>query len=158
MDQGSRGAVRRRSMELRPLTEGVGALIYAKNTQRYLFLLRTLGSWPMTWGLAGGKINAEESVAEGLIREIQEELGGNIVKPKFVPLEMFTSNNEQFVYHTFFVAVDYEFIPELNQEHLGYAWLPLSAAPKPLHPGVNRTLNSDDIVKKIHTAESNCMV
>lgn len=155
MDQGRRRAIRRRGMELRALTEGVGALIYARNTGRYLFLLRTQGSWPMTWGLAGGKIDAGESVAEGLNREIQEELGGKIVEPKFVPIEMFTSNNEQFVYHTYFVAVDYEFIPQLNNEHLGYAWLPLAAAPKPLHPGVNRTLSSTEIMNKIHTAESN---
>jgi 8-oxo-dGTP pyrophosphatase MutT (NUDIX family) len=109
----------------------------------------------MTWGLAGGKIDTGESVAEGLNREIQEELGGKIVEPKFVPIEMFTSNNEQFVYHTYFVAVDYEFIPVLNNEHMGYAWLPLDAAPKPLHPGVNRTLSAEEIMHKIHTAESN---
>jgi len=155
MDQVSRRSVRSRCLELRPLTKGVGALIYAKDTQRYLFLLRTQGSWPMTWGLAGGKVNLDESISQGLIREIQEELGGKIVNPKFVPLELFTSANEQFVYHTFFVAVDYEFIPALNQEHLGYAWLPLAAPPRPLHPGVSRTLNSEDIVKKIFTAEYN---
>jgi 8-oxo-dGTP pyrophosphatase MutT (NUDIX family) len=155
MDQGSRRPLRRRCLEFRTLTEGVGALIYARNTGRYLFLLRTQGSWPMTWGLAGGKIDTGESVAEGLNREIQEELGGKIVEPKFVPVEMFTSNNEQFVYHTYFVAVDYEFVPKLNHEHVGYAWLPLDAAPKPLHPGVNRTLTSKEIMCKIHTAESN---
>lgn len=155
MDQSRRRPLRRRSMELRALTEGVGALIYARNTKRYLFLLRAQGSWAMTWGLAGGKIDAGESVAQGLTREIQEELGGMIVDPKFVPIEMFTSNNEQFVYHTYFVAVDYEFVPVLNSEHTGYAWLPLDAAPKPLHPGVSRTLGSHEIMHKIHTAESN---
>mgnify|MGYP003340053168 CR=1 FL=1 len=155
MDQGRRRPLRRRSLEFRALTEGVGALIYARTTGRYLFLLRANGSWPMTWGLPGGKVNNGESVANGLAREIHEELGGTIVNPKIVPVEMFTSSNEQFVYHTFFIAVDYEFVPELNEEHLGYAWLPISAVPKPLHPGVSRTLNSEDIVKKIQTAESN---
>jgi phosphoenolpyruvate carboxylase len=33
--------------------------------------------------------------------------------------------------------------------------LPLDAAPKPLHPGVNRTLTSKEIMCKIHTTESN---
>lgn len=154
MDQGRRRPLRRRSLEFRALTEGVGALIYARNTGRYLFLLRSNGSWPMTWGLPGGKVNSGESVGDGLSREIYEELGGTIVNPKIVPVEMFTSSNEQFVYHTFFIAVDFEFIPELNEEHLGYAWLPINAVPKPLHPGVNRTLNSEDIVKKIQTAEA----
>lgn len=154
MDQGCRRPIRSRRLELRALTEGVGALIYARSTGRYLFLLRTSGSWPLTWGLAGGKVDVGESVAQGLNREIQEELGGKILSPKFIPVEKFTSTNEQFVYHTFFVAIDDEFIPELNEEHLGYAWLPLAAAPRPLHPGVSRTLNSEDIVKKIQTAES----
>lgn len=140
-------------MEIRALTNGVGALIYARNTGRYLFLLRTSGSWPLTWGLPGGKINPGEGIVEGLNREIHEELGGKILDPKLVPIEMFTSNNEQFVYHTYFIAVDYEFIPELNDEHLGYAWLPLSTAPKPLHPGVNRTLQSEEIMNKIKIAE-----
>jgi 8-oxo-dGTP pyrophosphatase MutT (NUDIX family) len=108
----------------------------------------------MTWGLPGGKVNTNETVVDGLNREIHEELGGKIIAPKFLPIEMFTSNNEQFIYHTYFVAVDYEFIPDLNSEHVGYAWLPLTATPKPLHPGVSRTLTSEDIVKKIQTAES----
>lgn len=153
MDQERGRTLRSRGMEIRALTNGVGALIYARNTGRYLFLLRTSGSWPLTWGLPGGKINPEESIVEGLNREIYEELGGKILEPKLVPIEMFTSNNEQFVYHTYFIAVDYEFIPELNEEHLGYAWLPLSVAPKPLHPGVNRTLNSEEIRNKIKIAE-----
>jgi len=154
MDQGRRRPIRSRCLEIRTLTEGVGALIYARNTGRYLFLLRSSGSWPLTWGLAGGKVDTGESVSEGLNREIQEELGGKILAPKFIPIEKFTSTNEQFVYHTFFVAIDDEFVPELNEEHLGYAWLPLTAAPRPLHPGVSRTLGTEDIVKKIQTAES----
>lgn len=158
MDKIGRRKVRGRCLEFRSLTEGVGALIFARTTGRYLFLLRTSGSWPMTWGLPGGKIDAGESVVAGLTREIMEELGGKILDPKFVPIEMFTSNNEQFVYHTYFIAVDYEFVPELNEEHLGYAWLPLSVAPKPLHPGVHRTLHSEDVMSKIQTVENNCRI
>lgn len=157
MDQVSRRAVRRRGMEFRALTEGVGALIYAKDTQRYLFLLRKSGSWPDTWGLPGGKINPGETVSQGLTREILEELGGTILDPKMIPIEMFTSSNEQFVYHTFFIAVDYEFVPVLNNEHNGYAWVPLSAIPKPTHPGVNRTFSSETIMSKIKVAEENCV-
>lgn len=156
MDQERGRTLRRRSLEFRTLTAGVGALIYAKNTQRYLFLLRGSGSWSMTWGLPGGKIDPGETVIQGLEREILEELGGTIISPKIVPIEMYTSNNEQFVYHTFFIAVDYEFVPVLNDEHVGYAWVPLTAVPKPAHPGVNRTFGSTTIMDKIKIAEENC--
>ena len=156
MDQVSGGSIRRRSVELRPLTKGVGALIYARDTRRYLFLLRSTGSWSMTWGLPGGKINTEETIFEGLNREIQEELGGKIYSPELIPIEIFTSKNEKFMYHTYFIAVEYEFLPNLNNEHIGYAWLPLASAPRPLHPGVNRTLNNAEIMSKIQTAEASC--
>lgn len=138
------------------LTQGVGALIYAKSTQRYLFLLRNNGSWAQTWALPGGKMDRGESVVTGLAREIQEELGGRIIDPKLIPVEKFTSTDERFVYHTFFISVDEEFIPVLNNEHIGYAWLPLSAAPKPLHPGITRTLGASVIVDKIRYCETNC--
>ena len=138
------------------LTQGVGALIYAKSTQRYLFLLRNNGSWAQTWALPGGKMDRGESVVTGLAREIQEELGGRIIDPKLIPVEKFTSTDERFVYHTFFISVDEEFIPVLNDEHIGYAWLPLSAVPKPLHPGIVRTLAASVIVDKIRYCETNC--
>lgn len=156
MDEIGRRPIRRRGMELRPLTKGVGTLICALDTKRYLFLLRSTGSWSMTWGLPGGKVNGAETVVEGLNREIEEELGGKIYSPKFVPIEIFTSKNEKFMYHTYFVAVEYEFLPKLNDEHLGYAWLPLTSLPRPLHPGVNRTLNNPEIIAKIQSAELSC--
>lgn len=144
-------------MELhtKQLTQGVGALIYAKATQRYLFLLRNNGSWAMTWALPGGKMDRGETVITGLSREIQEELGGRIIDPKLIPVEKFTSPDERFVYHTFFISVEEEFIPVLNDEHIGYAWLPLAAAPKPLHPGIVRTLTSQVVVNKIRYCEAN---
>lgn len=119
-----------------------------------MFLLRSTGSWARTWALPGGKVDAGETVVVGLSREISEELGGRILFPKLLPIEKYTSDNGKFIYHTFFISVDDEFVPVLNEEHIGYAWLPLSAAPKPLHPGISRTLGNDVIVAKINTAES----
>lgn len=154
MVQERRGPVRSRSLEFRAkLTQGVGALIYAKSTRRYLFLLRHGGSWSMTWALPGGKININETVVVGLAREIEEELGGRITDPKLIPIEKYTSDDGKFVYHTFFVSVDEEFVPILNDEHIGYAWLPLAASPKPLHPGILRTINNTTVCAKISVAE-----
>jgi 8-oxo-dGTP pyrophosphatase MutT (NUDIX family) len=135
-------------------TEGCGALVYAKNTNRYLFLLRNKHRQQGFWGIAGGKIETGETVIQGLVREIQEEIGMDFTNKKFIPIETFTSDNERFVYYTFVVSVNEEFVPTLNSEHRGYCWVELKDHPKPLHPGLWRSFNFDTIKKKIKTLES----
>lgn len=134
--------------------EGCGALIYAKSTNRYLFLLRNKHKYSGTWGIVGGKIDNNETVIQGLVREIQEEVGVDYSKKKFIPLETFTSENGKFVYYTFVVSIDEEFVPALNDEHRGYCWVELKDHPKPLHPGLWRSFNFDIIKKKIKTLEA----
>ena len=134
--------------------EGVGAFIYCISTKRYLFLLRNESRYSGTWGVAGGKIEFGESISRSLLREITEELGGTILDAKLIPLEKFTSDNNKFIYHTFIVPVDEEFVPILNEEHRGYCWVGLEDHPKPLHPGVWRTINFEAVVAKIKTLET----
>lgn len=135
------------------MIEGTGALIYSIRTQRYLFVLRNGSKFSNTWGLPGGKIEQGETVAEALAREIEEELGGVIRNSKLYPIEKFTSDNQKFVYHTFLIPVDDEFIPELNREHKGYAWCAVADHPKPLHPGVWRTINFGEVIAKLETLQ-----
>ena len=135
-------------------TEGCGSLVYAKSTNRYLFLLRNKQRQQGHWGIPGGKIESGETVIQGLCREIHEEIGADYAKKKFIPLETFTSDNERFVYYTFLVTVDEEFVPVLNSEHRGYCWVELSDHPKPLHPGLWRSFNFDIVKKKIKTLEN----
>ena len=118
------------------LIQGCGALVLCSKTKRYLFLLRSNGKFADTWGLVGGKIEPSEAIVTGLNREITEELGGSINHAKIIPIEKYTSSNEKFIYHTFLIKVDEEFVPELNDEHKGYCWVGLDDYPKPLHPGV----------------------
>ena len=135
-------------------TEGVGALVYAQSTKRYLFLLRNKSRYADSWGIVGGKVDAGETVIQGLVREIQEEINLDYSKKKFIPIETFTSDNRKFVYYTFVVNVEQEFVPQLNDEHRGYCWVNLDDHPRPLHPGLWRSFNFDIVKKKIKTLES----
>lgn len=131
-----------------------GALICCSKTKRYLFLLRKTGKFNNMWGIVGGKIEIDESIIQGLEREIKEELGGEIIDAKIIPLEKYTSDKNNFVYHTFLIKVEEEFIPALNKEHNGYCWTTIADCPKPLHPGLEKTLKINSIIEKIKVYES----
>lgn len=133
--------------------ESTGALIYCTATNRYLFLLRDGAKFPNTWSIAGGKIEDGESIIQALARELQEEIGLDINFYKLIPLETYTADNQNFVYHTFILVVDQEFIPNLNAEHKGYAWTSIDSIPKPIHPGLFKTLHISEITKKIKAIE-----
>jgi 8-oxo-dGTP pyrophosphatase MutT (NUDIX family) len=130
-----------------------GALIYSTKSKRYLFLLRTQKKHKHSWGLVGGAVESGETVSQALVRETQEELQIDVSTSKIIPLEKFTSEDNNFVYHTFLIPVADEFIPTLNEEHNGYCWVPLENYPKPLHPGVWRTFKFSKVVSKIKTLE-----
>jgi 8-oxo-dGTP pyrophosphatase MutT (NUDIX family) len=134
--------------------EGVGTFIYATSTGRYLFLLRDTSKYSGTWGLAGGKIDPDEQLLSSLHRELSEELGYDFVDVKVIPIEKFTSDNGHFSYNTFLIPLDEEFTPTLNYEHRGYCWVSLEDHPKPLHPGVWRTINFSAVIDKIKTLET----
>ena len=71
-----------------------GGLFLARDTQRFLLLLRTHGKTAGTWGLVGGrKEPTDATVVEALNREIAEEVGRTPAIKKIVPLELFTSND-----------------------------------------------------------------
>lgn len=127
-----------------------GGLFVAKDTKRFLFLLRTQGKTANTWGLVGGKKEPQDLTPhDTLMREIQEEVGKTPAIKKVVPLELFTSNDQLFQYNTYVLIVEKEFIPSLNNEHSGYAWCDLGAWPKPLHRGVRTSLNNRIIKTKL---------
>lgn len=153
MDKGVRRNLSRRGMGSGRLI-ATGALIYCRTTHRYLFLLRNGDRHDGSWGLVGGKVDTGETIVEGLNREIAEELGGMICDAKLIPIEKFTSESNNFEYHTFQITVDEEFVPILNDEHRGYCWVKLEDHPKPLHPGVWRTFKFSSVIDKIKTLET----
>lgn len=108
---------------------------------------------PGAWGLPGGKIESGESIMDAIVRECNEELGFMPEYFKLVPLEKFTTADNGFAYHTFFCSVADEFVPRLNDEHLGWAWITSGTWPKPMHPGLWSTVNFDAVRHKIVTME-----
>jgi 8-oxo-dGTP pyrophosphatase MutT (NUDIX family) len=118
-----------------------------------LFLLRNGSKYAGMWGLVGGKLQRNESVIDGLHREIQEELG-HVEMSRIIPLEKYVSDNDKFVYHTFLAIVEQEFVPTLNEEHRGYCWCSLNDIPKPQHPGLWNTFNLDSVAEKLATVEN----
>jgi 8-oxo-dGTP pyrophosphatase MutT (NUDIX family) len=134
--------------------ESCGALMYCRSTGRHLFLLRNHKRHKNSWGFVGGRIEARELPIDALRREIQEEIGMDVSGLRARPIEQFTSDDGAFVYHTFMIIVEEEFIPNLNNEHDGYCWVPLEKYPRPLHPGVWQTFKFEEVIKKIRTLES----
>jgi ADP-ribose pyrophosphatase YjhB (NUDIX family) len=131
----------------------VGVWFYAVDTQRYLYLMRDDPKHPNTWGLPGGRMEPGETMIESIKRECEEELGAMPDYIKLVPLEKFTTADQHFAYHTFFCTVSTEFVPELNHEHTGWAWLASGVWPRPMHPGLWSTVNFDAVRDKITTME-----
>lgn len=131
----------------------VGVWFYAVNTGRYLYLMRDDPKHPGAWGLPGGKIDQGETLIEAINRECREELGFVPDFMRLVPIEKFTTVDGAFAYHTFYCSVEQEFVPQLNHEHLGYAWIDSGTWPRPMHPGLWSTVNFDAVRNKIQTIE-----
>ena len=131
----------------------VGILFYSLETQRYLYLLRNDPRHPGSWGLPGGKMDVDETLIQTINRECQEEMGSMPDYVRLAPLEKFTSADGKFVYHTFFCSVEKEFIPALNDEHVGWAWIQSGHWPKPMHPGLWSTVNFEAVKDKVTAME-----
>lgn len=128
-----------------------GALFYTLDTNRFLFLHRASGKTSNLWGLVGGTNEGVETPWEGLKREIREEIGQLPSIKKTIPLETFVSKDTKFLFHTYLCVVDKEFIPTLNDEHDGYAWVAFGKWPKPLHYGLRNTLTNKTNLSKLKT-------
>jgi len=148
----SRG-VPRRHLESGTLI-AVGVWFYSPPTNRYLYLLRNDAKHPGNWALPGGKLHAGETLLAGMQRECTEELGFFPDYQRLVPIEKFTSADGSFEYHTWVCVVDSEFVPVLNHEHLGWAWIDAGTWPRPMHPGLWNTVNIQEILHKLQQVTS----
>ena len=122
-----------------------GALFYAEDTEKYLFVRRSKyeDSHIGDWETPGGKIDTGESWEQGLKRELREEL--NYIKPIKGPL-----NKREWVRHTegdteyrgYLIRVDKEFKPRLNKEHDLHRWVKWGKWPQPLRDKLKKDLRT----------------
>ena len=101
-----------------------------------LFLRRGEGGdFPGSWGFPGGREESEDegSPLETALRECREEIGTLPAgQPKFlmtnilrhVPNVDYPAEDVEFT--TFTQRVSAQFTPTLNDEHSGFAWVPLN--------------------------------
>jgi 8-oxo-dGTP pyrophosphatase MutT (NUDIX family) len=128
-----------------------GIFFFCTSTNRFLYLMRSDANY--AWCVTGGKIEEGETLLEGLERECMEEINYWPASAKLIPIQMFVNNT--FTYHTFFCAIDEEFVPVLNDEHVGYAWIGHDQHPKPMHPGLFSTINIDIVKEKLKSLTEN---
>ena len=144
-------------------------ILFISDSGKALFLKRgqTALDFAGSWDFPGGSREADETAEECAIRECQEEIGfrpeGQLVfhtrtkgsAPKGVagigaspvlpvqegapvapPVALPDVDYTTFVQH-----VGEEFTPELNDEHVGFAWAPIEQPPQPVHPGCQIALD-----------------
>lgn len=110
------------------LQVGVKALIKNQNSQ-YLFLRRTMrlatDSDETSWDIPGGRINADESLLDGLTREIEEEIGHTIstVPTLIAAQDIFVKAKDIHVVRLTYIIE--ENVPEilLSDEHDAHQWV-----------------------------------
>ena len=127
----------------------VGTLIKAKTTNRCLFLMRNGKSFGGQFALVGGKVRSKENGLSALAREIDEELGVIPSIIKIVPMSDFVSEDNKFRYFSMLIVVEDEFVPRLNDESSGYAWVSLRNLPRPMHPRVRKLFEQEAVVQSI---------
>ena len=125
------------------MIQASGCCFLALDTGRIMLQQRSKkSSHPLTWSFWGGKIEKGEQPIDALRRELTEEIGFVPAMEKLNPLDTFKSPDNGFIYYTYVIITPKEFIPSLNDESSGYAWVDIGKWPKPLHSGAKITLNS----------------
>ena len=131
---------------------GVGTVFLALDTERVLLQFRNSDKrHKHTWGFWGGLVEKGESPYEALTRELDEELGLVPDINKLNPIDVYQSKDKNFMYYSFVAVIEEEFMPNLNGESCGYAWVNIGTWPKPLHEGARATLSYNKGNEKLKT-------
>lgn len=111
-----------------------GVTIVARPTRRLLLLRRSpLVRNPGLWSIPAGRVEPDEDVLAGALRELREETGFR------GPLEIVEHLPDR-RFHNFIAVCSNEFRPRLNWENDAAGWFAKGYHPQPLHPGMRRVL------------------
>jgi len=114
---------------------------------KILFIKRGAGGdHPNEWAFPGGHIESGETPKQAAIRECVEEVGHEAQAVMSV-----TSYDNNF---TTFFSKEAEFEPKLNNESTGYVWTTIDDLPTPLHPSVEKLIESN-LFKSVLTIPKN---
>lgn len=115
----------------------IAAGILFRSAAGTILLMKRSGAadYQSTWGLPGGKVEGEETLADAAIRETLEETAYEVDTAGQVHTRRVSGDVD---FTTFIKDVPEEFVPTLNEEHTSFAWMtPDDALQQPnLHPGV----------------------
>lgn len=101
----------------------ISALCIIENSNKQLLLLDRKYS-PFGWGLVGGKIDSQnESIKEGLVREIYEEIGAKVkLEDLIFTKESYSQNGDKVYIYTCTAPINKV---TLSEEHTGYCFISL---------------------------------
>ena len=136
------------------MTKAAG-IMFVSAAGNVLFLKRgpTAPDCPDCWDFPGGGQEGEETAEETAIRETREEIGflpegkrqyHTRCIPGVTPVPAMPNAAQQVTgawdmpdvdFTTFIQRTNNEFTPDLDDEHVGFAWSPPTSPPQPLHPG-----------------------
>jgi 8-oxo-dGTP pyrophosphatase MutT (NUDIX family) len=134
---------------------GAGIVAVARSTGRVLMQLRSAHvDQPLTWGVVGGKLDANESNLELVAgREFKEETGyhGEL---SLAPAYKFVAPGGNFTYQNYIGLVDHEFMPVPDWETKRFAWMELEDALRvtPMHFGLKVLLDDEESFKLLYAA------
>jgi 8-oxo-dGTP pyrophosphatase MutT (NUDIX family) len=129
--------------------QGAGCLILAKNTGRFMLVLRSPEVLESNqWGNVGGAHSASEPAETAAEREMYEETGYR-GEADLYPMYVFHDKKSGFIYRNFLAVIDDEFTPHLGWEATSFKWCTLDTLPSPLHYGVKAVFGDTASVKLI---------
>lgn len=104
----------------------VGALIF--NQQKQIFLVQSSGKFGDSWIIPGGKVSAQETMAEGLKREIREETNLALEQIHFLGVREYIKPHVHFIFlEHCAVAIEPQHV-QLNEEATQWGWFGLKDA------------------------------